>query len=605
MVMKKILLFLLLMVCYSGFGQKDGDGKSDWGNWNSSTCYKGLSYRVKCLGYVKSINSYEYDLETRNDYPKLVHYDMRTNAGGKTTTNGRATTQSGQIESWSSWYANQYTKNYSVEISNVCFLNDNSWASCSNNCYAQCDSRPKVPNQPSCGGNTTSNSGNNNPNSQSGGNAQARADELNGYLLQIPDDDQEKKNIINSVDRITSNNSLSDQQMADQIKPYIERAKKRANQLGNESNNTAKTNSSSSRLSAEQKQANDEAERQATQQKQAQKAYEDKASRVNDYMQKGESALSAGNYDEAIANFSQAGNICSDDPQFQQQRNQALQARARAEKAKADAARKVRIEERQKQEAATNTAVAGAATATVGLMALLNDDYTEKPFAARAQIGLGAESMTMSVIENNSREETIQSPVTANFLIGLNLTFFNNKGIQLHLNPYLDYGIVALQEGYQGASLKYGGNAILQLGIKNENLFKLFVEGGYAQRSGNMSYDRDVANGGTSATDYLTKGSFEYSVIRYGGGIMLHGEADTGEVRIKPGIFFEEFSFAKGQRVMSFNLHANIMSQIVVEFTYSKNYIIPGGVINPNAFKAEDKDFWGFKIIRQGLLTGK
>ena len=594
-------------MCYSGFGQKDGDGKSEWGSWSSSTCFKGLSYRVRCMGYVKSINSYEYDLETRNDYPKLVHYSVVTTIGGKTNTNGLSSTQSGQIESWSSWYADKYTKSYSIDISSVCFLNDNKWLSCSDNCYAQCDSRPKVPNQPNCGGgnNTTSNSNGNNSNSQSGGNAQARLDELNGYLIQLPENDSEAQSIVSGVNRITSSTSHSDQQKAEMLKPYIERAKKRANQLGNETTNTSKTNNSSSRLSAEQKQANDEAERQATQQKQAQKAYEDKANRINDYMQKGESALSAGNYDEAISNFAQASNVCSDDPQFQQQRLEAQNALARAQKAKEDAARIVRIENRQKQEAATNTAVAGAATATVGLMALLNDDYTKKPFAARAQIGLGVDKMTMTTVESKKGEEIVQSPITANFLLGLNLSFFNNKGIQLHLNPYLDYGVVALQEGYQGSSLKYGGNAMLQLGIKNENLFKLFVEGGYAQKNGNMSYDRDVANGGKSATDYLTKGSFEYSVIRYGGGVMLHGEADKGEVRIKPGIFFEEFSFAKGQRVMSFNLYANIMSVIVVEFTYSKNYVIPGGVINPSAFKAENKDYWGIKIIRQGLLTGK
>jgi hypothetical protein len=595
MVMKKILLFLLLISTQTFAQQK-------WSSPKKAQCYGGIY--ISAVNYGKQAPGYLWGLKFTNKYSKPVLFRYRLTVGGESYPSGLAYwinpgashIDGGELVTGLLFKNGSTT--YNIEVYEVCFDKD---GGCYNKCFAECDNGS--PNQPNCGGKGTSNSNANNSNSQSGGNAQARLDELNGYLIQLPENDSEGQSIYSGAERVTGTATFSDQQKAEMLKPFIERAKKRVSQLENQTSTTSKSNSS--RLSAEQKRVADEETQQQKAQEQARKAYESKASRINDYMQKGESALSAGKYDEAIANFSQAGNICSDDPQFQQQRNEALQARARAEKAKADAARKVRIEERQKQEAATNTAVAGAATATVGLMALLNDDYTDKPFAARAQIGLGAESMTMSVVENNSREETVQSPVTANFLLGLNLTFFNNKGIQLHLNPYLDYGIVALQEGYQGSSIKYGGNAMLQLGLKNENLFKLFVEGGYAQRSGNMNYDRDVANGGTSATDYLTKGSFDYSVIRYGGGIMLHGEADTGEVRIKPGIFFEEFSFAKGQRVMSFNLHANIMSQIVIEFTYSKNYVVPGGVINPSAFKAEDKDFWGFKIIRQGLLTGK
>lgn len=595
--MKKILLFLLL-ISVQTFAQHK------WSTPKKAQCYGGIF--MSAVNYGKQAPGYLWGLKFTNKYSKPVLFRYRLTVGGESYPSGLAYwinpgashIDGGELVT-GLLFKNGSTS-YNIEVYEVCFDKD---GGCFNKCFAECDNGS--PNQPNCGGKNSNNSGGNNSNSQSGGNAQARLDELNGYLIQLPENDSEAQSIVSGVNRITSSTSHSDQQKAEMLKPYIERAKKRANQLGNETTNTSKTNNSSSRLSAEQKQANDEAERQATQQKQAQKAYEDKANRINDYMQKGESALSAGNYDEAISNFAQASNVCSDDPQFQQQRLEAQNALARAQKAKEDAARIVRIENRQKQEAATNTAVAGAATATVGLMALLNDDYTKKPFAARAQIGLGVDKMTMTTVESKKGEEIVQSPITANFLLGLNLSFFNNKGIQLHLNPYLDYGVVALQEGYQGSSLKYGGNAMLQLGIKNENLFKLFVEGGYAQKNGNMSYDRDVANGGKSATDYLTKGSFEYSVIRYGGGVMLHGEADKGEVRIKPGIFFEEFSFAKGQRVMSFNLYANIMSVIVVEFTYSKNYVIPGGVINPSAFKAENKDYWGIKIIRQGLLTGK
>ncbi len=581
--MKTAILSLFVSIVFFSFdslAQKDGDGATEWGGWSNIDCFKGLQFSFKCTGYSVSTKSYWYNIQARNNYNSIVHFNVDYYINGEKISVGLWSLKPGDSRSHTSLPAKTYWKNGrgSVSVGRVCFKNDNGWGSCNDGCYAQCDSKPGVPNQPDCGKNTQANNTNNsNAQGASGSgaaNVQAKLDAIQVHLDKIPGDDLESQAIVRDATSIINNNSSSEQTKVNQLEPLLNRAKKRANEL-------------------------------TTNKEKEDKAASERDNNFKSYYEKGMANYSSKNYDGAINNLQTSLNYAVNDQQKRHVQDWITKIREEKRLEAEAAARKVRVEEKQKQEAATNAAAAGGVAAFGGLMALLQDDYTDKPFAARAQIGLGAENMTMSMVETGTAKELVQSAVTANFLIGFNFTLFNNRAISLHLNPHFDLGVVTLQAGNTGTSIKYGGNAILQLGLKKDHAFKFFAEGGYFQKSGTLDYDRDVANGGTTATDYLTTGAFNYSVMRYGGGIMLHGEADKGEVRIKPGLFFEEFSFAKGRRVMSANLHVNIMSQIIVELTYSKNYVIPGGVVNPRNFAPENKDFWSVKLIRQGLLTKK
>lgn len=578
--MKNILFVSFLVISFSGFGQKS----TSFGPWITMKCFSGIQVRSRLTEYNSSAKKYHYYYEMKSTYNQKVYFNYKFDGGAG--LDGRTSLNPGEISTGAGNWTFGISKNgLEIEIDKVRFGNQD-YAPCKgreSSVYAECDKRSSTPNwPPNCGGSDqtniqASNTDNSNAQGASGSgaaNVQAKLDAIQVYIDKIPGDDSESQAIIRDATNIINNSSTSEQTKVNQLEPLLTRARNRANQL-------------------------------VTNKEKEDKAGSERDSNFKSYYEKGMANYSSKNYDGAINNLQTSLNYAVNDQQKTHVQDWIAKIREEKRLEAEAAARKVRIEEKQKQEAATNAAVAGGVAAFGGLMALLQDDYTDKPFAVRAQIGLGAENMTMSMVETATAKELVQSAVTANFLIGFNFSLFNNRAISLHLNPYFDLGVVTLQTGYTGTSVKYGGNAILQLGIKKDHAFKFFAEGGYFQKSGTLDYDKDVATGGTTATDYLTKGAFDYSVLRYGGGIMLHGEADKGEVRIKPGLFFEEFSFAKGRRVMSANLHVNIMSQIIVELIYSRNYVIPGGVVNPRNFAPENKDFWSVKLIRQGLLTKK
>ena len=564
--------------------------KLAWSTYTKDPCFKQLGISYKCDGYSKQTNSYWYNIRFINTSNETIHfsYDAHLNSG-EHFFHGRFDVGPGKEYVWvsqsfdtsPSFGTRKDFITYKVThfLSNVkddwtlpgfdCDYSTNKWF-----CSINCEKKSKNENN-------NENSTNQSESSSNGDIVNDKIAAINVHLNQLSSDDAEAQAIIREAETITSNSRTTDAQKANQLSPLITRAKNRVNSV------------SAGRKSAEEAEVK------------AKKEADEKQSNFEKYYEKGMADYQGKNYNSAINNLQMAQNYTVNEQQKAHLNQWIAKIKEDKRLEEEAAARKVRVEEKQKVEAANDAAAASAIAGFGALMALLKDDYTEAPLAIRAQIGLGAENMNLTMIEETTQKETVQSVITANFLLGLNFTLFNNKAISLHLNPYLDYGLVTLQPGNIGNSLKYGGNSMLQLGLRNDSELKIFAEGGYYQRTGNLDYDKDVANGGASATDYITSGSFDYSVLKYGGGLMLHGEADRGEVRIKPGIYFEEFSFAKGKRVMSFNLHANIISQIVIELTYSKNYAIPGGVGNPANFTNANKNYWGFKIIRQGLLTKK
>ena len=53
---------------------------------------------------------------------------------------------------------------------------------------------------------------------------------------------------------------------------------------------------------------------------------------------------------------------------------------------------------------------------------------------------------------------------------------------------------------------------------------------------------------------------------------------------------------------MVFNLQAYILSNALIDFSYAKNYYIPGKLDYLSNFKKENKNYFSLKIIRQGKL---
>jgi hypothetical protein len=373
--------------------------------------------------------------------------------------------------------------------------------------------------------------------------------------------------------------------------------------LVNNSGKTAEQKAADDAAEKAQKEADDKADRER-------KAAEEKANNYNDYMSKGNSALSDEKFDDAINYYNTAANYASGEGDI----NAVNEAIARARKLKADAARKVRVEEELKREEVANNTTVAATTATVGLMALLNDGYSDKPFSVKFLLGVGMEGIHLNVNETFKRNSATQRMTTFDGYLGFNATVFNNKGISLELSPFFNYGLIAFQTGYSGGKISYGGSGTLYLSKKSTSKIKLFAEGGYIKRSGDLNFDQDVANGNSatstaSATDIVQKGEYNYSVLKYGGGFMLRfvhqNDNDKWvETTIKPGFFFEKPSFAlpSDKPIMVANLQLNIESIMCLDVSYSKNYAIGGKINYPQNYKLENGNYWNFRIIRKGKL---
>jgi hypothetical protein len=255
----------------------------------------------------------------------------------------------------------------------------------------------------------------------------------------------------------------------------------------------------------------------------------------------------------------------------------------------------------KKQNDNTTAAIAGFA----GAMALVKDNYSNGKFAAKFQIGLGYGSMPIIVNSTKLRKSTIKPSNQFLFDLGFKLGILNDKGVSFDVTPTVSIGVTAFQTGIDGGSLQYGGLGTLWLGMKAQSTFKLFAEGGYFQRSGTYNYDQDVAGGPTSATDNVEKGEFNFGMLKYGGGFKIAFVNDEFmETYIKPGIFFEKPSFFtnKVKPTMVFNLQCYIVSNALIDFSYSKNYYIPGKLDYGAGFTKENRNYFSFKIIRQGKL---
>ena len=597
--MKKILYLLLLVVSFSSFGQKDGDGKSNWSNWTMDPCFRNLYISYKCNGYNKYSKTYFYNIKFKNTGSINIHFsfDSQFNTTGEKFMNGRFDVKAGGEYIWVGQSFDTPPsfngRNDFVSGKVTAYLENqkDDWTLCMYSCdyntnskIGNSDCNPKGSNKTSSNSNQGNSNGNNTQsgndnNSNSVDKTNNQIDRMNQYMEKIPDSDPEKTNINNEVNRITSNTNLTDSQRASQLNPLIDRAQRRASAIDSERN--AKIEEG----------------------KRIQRENSAKIKKFDDTMKQGETALNNGKYDEAIGHFSQAYNIAPID----EARQMALQAIKTAKKAKEDAARRVRIAEKQQQEQATNDATTASLTAAVGLMVAMTDKISDGNFAAKFRFGVGIEQIPLvaNVAKWKQVETATLLPTTFTFAFK---TIFNNRGaFSIYAQPEIVLGLNAFQKGTSGGYISYGGMAGFQLGTSYKSKVKLFGEAGYFSRTGSYSYDLDVASGGTSATDRITEGEFKYNLLRFGGGIMFHflNEDDDKEVIIKPAYYLEKLSFAPDSKptgVFGFSISGLRLGQF--DFMYSKNYAIGGKADYPAywiiaAAPAYDKNYYQIRYTRQ------
>jgi hypothetical protein len=268
-----------------------------------------------------------------------------------------------------------------------------------------------------------------------------------------------------------------------------------------------------------------------------------KNAQFDTHMQNGDAAMGSQQYDNAMNHYSQAKNNAvdaADSALAQRKYNEAFEAKKTAE-------RKIRVDQQKARDEQENLQYAGMAAGVGRLMAFLNDSYSAEWYAMKFQLGLGYESLP--IISNNISEyhedvSYIENFGLPTFHLGFTSGFFNNKGISLHLNPQFNMGFSAFSAGTRGGYISYGGNATIYFGRKHFSKFRVFAEGGYFKKDGTYSYDADAAaTEETSATDDVREGEFNYGILRYGGGFMVHRVEAGTETYIRPGAFLQTASF--------------------------------------------------------------
>ena len=256
---------------------------------------------------------------------------------------------------------------------------------------------------------------------------------------------------------------------------------------------------------------------------------------------------------------------------------------------------------------AADAAMGASAVGTIAIASTMKDKYQDGFAYMKFHLGLGWENIP--IITNDDKNAKSQTDATShpNIYLGFQTGIFNDKGISFHLKPYFSYGMNALSPGTTGSHISYGGVSTLLLGKYAHSKFKLFVEGGFIARSGNYSSDVDAAAAslGISTTSNIVQAAdYNYSTMRYGGGIMIHLVNGDEETNIKPGIFLEKPSFfSSGTKpIMYANIEVLVSSFMIIEFGYSNKYAISGTGKYLGNFTKDDKDYFVIRLIKTGKI---
>lgn len=105
--MKKIAALLLLL-----FGLSASAQETQWDEWQKTSCYSNISYRLLELG--KLGEQYRWKIQFRNDYDNIIsfNYHVTDKVGKYTTTTHRKALHQGQV----SEEIDLYTKSQDIYI---------------------------------------------------------------------------------------------------------------------------------------------------------------------------------------------------------------------------------------------------------------------------------------------------------------------------------------------------------------------------------------------------------------------------------------------------------------------------------------------------------
>ncbi len=430
--------------------------------------------------------------------------------------------------------------------------------------------------------------------------------EINGYAVQIPDDNPTKKHFLQRIEYARKDTKITEDGYFNVLKEARDGLKRLHESISKTQTWQDNANAQSARIIEEQKQKAEEqrlAEEQRKNEEQARKMATEKAA-FDEKMQKGNAAMNSRNYPAAISYYQAAQNSTTD----ANDRARAINSYNAALEAKKSADREVRVEQANIRDKDENIAYGTMATAAAGAMVFLKDGYSGKGFAGKFSLGLGYEHSP--ILSNGSGEfaaakSWIEERNLLTFHTGFTLGVLNNKPVSIYLKPEMNLGMSALVPGVSGGYFSYGGAAVLQLAVKPHAKFSIFGEGGWMRYSGTFKYDADAQN--NTATDDVREGNMSFSKLRYGGGFMLRW-IDRGrgkETYLRPGAFFEKPSFFTGaaKPVLSMNLQVNVYSAILLDFTYTPKTFIPGELHYPSTLERKDVNYFAVKIIRQGRLN--
>jgi len=217
-------------------------------------------------------------------------------------------------------------------------------------------------------------------------------------------------------------------------------------------------------------------------------------------------------------------------------------------------------------------------TKSIDLMKSLSSGNSNKFAFLNGNIGLGYEHLPIYANSNifaTSSAESSNSPI---FYGGLELGLFNNKPVSIRIQPYAIKGfnfLSAFSPGIDLNNLTLGVTTTLWFATKTNSKFKIFVEQGYFKRNGEWSLnvdDQNRANGTTTATGEILNSSFDYSVLRFGGGFLICWGNSEQKSYLRPGFFLEKLNNNEDVQIKNVNLQWHIESQLTLELNYAIDY---------------------------------
>lgn len=213
----------------------------------------------------------------------------------------------------------------------------------------------------------------------------------------------------------------------------------------------------------------------------------------------------------------------------------------------------------------------------------------------------------MNVTSDNYPPRTeIDDFITINPVFGIEVMWMKTKFFDLSTDFFGGIGITP-SVGESIGYIKYGGKLNLDFGLKR---FKIATLAAYEFHNAEREIDYEVAdiNNGYEPITPSNKqgfGSFNYSVLKLGGGIKIDisDEYDSGHIMLmalaeKPNFYKEQFT---KKPIVSFFFEVQLLNGICIGGGYAKNYFIAGEK-KYDFWEVKNKDFYSFFIGKKWTI---